>query len=42
MFIRAIAKIAESYSDKNKRENQHKFKPHGAIVWQDFDCKIYR
>ena len=35
MVIRAIAKVVESYSDKNKRDNQHKFKPHGAIVYDD-------
>ena len=35
MVIRVIAKVVESYSDKNKRENQHKFKPYGAIVYDD-------
>ena len=35
MVVRAIAKVCESYSDKKKRENQHTFKPHGAIVYDD-------
>ena len=35
MVIRAIAKVCESYSGKNKRENQHTFKPYGAIVYDD-------
>ena len=35
MVIRAIAKVCESYFDKHKRENQHTFKPHGAIVYDD-------
>ena len=35
MVVRAIGKVAESYSDKKKRESQHTFKPHGAIVYDD-------
>ena len=35
MVVRAIGKVAESYSDKSKRDNQHFFKPHGAIVYDD-------
>lgn len=35
MVVRAIGKVAESYSDKNKRDNLHFFKPHGAIVYDD-------
>ena len=35
MVVRAIGKVAESYSDKNKRDNLHNFKPHGAIVYDD-------
>lgn len=35
MVVRAIGKVAESYSDKNKRDSQHLFKPHGAIVYDD-------
>ena len=35
MVVRAIGKVAESYSDKNKRDCQHTFKPHGAIVYVD-------
>ena len=35
MVVRAIGKVAESYSDKNKRDSQHTFKPHGAIVYDD-------
>ena len=35
MVVRAIGKVAESYSDKNKRDNLHTFKPHGAIVYDD-------
>ncbi len=35
MVVRAIGKVAESYSDKNKRDTLHIFKPHGAIVYDD-------
>ena len=35
MVVRAIGKVAESYSDKDKRDSQHFFKPHGAIVYDD-------
>ena len=35
MVVRAIGKVAESYSDKNKRDSQHFFKPHGVIVYDD-------
>ena len=35
MVVRAIGKVAESYSDKNKRDTLHTFKPHGAIVYDD-------
>lgn len=35
MVVRAIGKVSESYSDKNKRDSQHFFKPHGAIVYDD-------
>ena len=35
MVVRAIGKVAESYSDKNKRDSQHFFKPRGAIVYDD-------
>lgn len=35
MVIRAIGKVAESYSDKTKRDSLHFFKPHGAIVYDD-------
>ena len=35
MVVRAIGKVAESYSEKAKRDNQHHFKPHGAIVYDD-------
>ncbi|MBR1397364.1 MAG: transposase [Selenomonadaceae bacterium] len=35
MVVRAIGKVAESYSEKAKRDNQHYFKPHGAIVYDD-------
>ena len=35
MVVRAIGKVAESYSDKNKRDSLHTFKPHGAIVYDD-------
>ena len=35
MVVRAIGKVAESYSDKNKRDSRHFFKPHGAIVYDD-------
>ena len=35
MVVRAIGKVSESYSDKTKRSNQHFFKPHGAIVYDD-------
>ena len=35
MVIRAIAKVCESYSGKKKRENQHTFKPYGAMVYDD-------
>lgn len=35
MVVRAIGKVAESYSDKNKRDKLHFFKLHGAIVYDD-------
>ncbi len=35
MVVRAIGKVAESYSDKNVRDCLHIFKPHGAIVYDD-------
>ena len=35
MVVRAIGKVTESYSDKNKRDTLHKFKPHGAIVYDN-------
>ena len=35
MVIRAIGKVCESYSGKNKRDKLHNFKPHGAIVYDD-------
>ena len=35
MVIRAIAKVCETYSDKNKLDKVHTFKPHGAIVYDD-------
>lgn len=35
MVVRAIAKVCESYSAKNKRDKLHTFKPHGAIVYDD-------
>ena len=35
MVVRAIGKVSESYSDKNKRDTLHTFKPHGAIVYDD-------
>ena len=35
MVIRAIGKVCESYSNKNKRDKLHTFKPHGAIVYDD-------
>ena len=35
MVVRAIAKVCESYSNKNKRDTLHTFKPHGAIVYDD-------
>ena len=40
MVVRAIGKVAESYSDKNKRDSQHFFKPHGAIVY-DTVCEYH-
>ena len=33
MVIRAIGKVCESYSNKNKRDKLHTFKPHGATVF---------
>ena len=35
MVIRAIAKVCESYSGKNKRDKLHTFKPYGATVYDD-------
>ena len=35
MVVRAIGKVAESYSDKTKRDSLHTFKPYGAIVYDD-------
>ena len=35
MVIRAIGKVCESYSNKNKRDKLHTFKPHGATVYDD-------
>ena len=35
MVIRAIGKVCESYSNKNKRDKLHPFKPHGATVYDD-------
>ena len=35
MVIRAIGKVCESYFEKKKREYQHVFKPHGAIIYDD-------